>query len=604
MSLDGEEGTGKVMIGLWMSNVAKSSRSLTAGEWNHVGATYDGALLKLYINGQADTVTSVHLVTEPLDGRIGNLVRKSSDFGRVQNMPHIWHEFNNVYAGSLPDLTIAAKYTGVIRDNHCVAFHVQEMADYGLTQRYPDIRKRSIDAFLLYLKDFYEVARKSQTLDGYNYWLMTDLPGGVEGDPSCLGLLNMFYEPEKFPDPKPFLHFNGETVILMSALAGDRILGAGESKPITLSVSHYGALPVKDGKLTWKVSSGSQVVQEGVVDGVNIDVGQVQDIGQISITPSTCDKATKLTLEAQLVSSACTQDNVWDFWVFPATKRDFTGSDITNLTEVAALGARYGADLAIQPDRSRAVVTDRMDAAVLDYVHGGGVVVLLTEAGALQHPLPITYWPQALRSVGYVVENHPAMNDFPHDGFCTYQFLRLFGTSVDALDLTTKDSLERNRFSPVIWGLQADFDSTSEFQWPDPRARTKLNRCGLVCEGRIGRGKILTCSLRVLAGIRSGLPEAGYLLDCLVDYALADTFEPKSEPLTLEEAKRVFKVRYTNGCGLRRCWVTSVRTPSSGCQYFGASPTNARNQPISRSRYSDVLPRPSRTAFPRGVRGA
>ena len=157
LSLDGEEGTGKVMIGLWMSNIAKSGRSLIAGEWNHVGVTYDGALLKLYINGQADTVTSVHLVTEPLDGRIGNLVRKSSDFGRIQSLPHIWHEFNNVYAGSLPDLTIAGKYTGVIRDNDCVAFHVREIADYGLTQRYPDIRRRSIDAFFLYLKDFYEV---------------------------------------------------------------------------------------------------------------------------------------------------------------------------------------------------------------------------------------------------------------------------------------------------------------------------------------------------------------------------------------------------------------------------------------------------------------
>ena len=230
LSLDGEEGTGKVMIGLWMSNVAKSTLSLTAGEWNHVGVTYDGVLLRLFINGQADTVTSVHLVTEPIDGRIGNLVRKSSDFSRVQNLPHIWHEFNNVYAGSLPDLTIAAKYTGVIRDNACVTFHAREIADYGLTQRYPDIRKRSIDSFLLYLKDVYEAARKSPTLDGYNYWLMTDLPGGVEGDPSCLGLLNMFYEPEKFPDPKPFVQFNRETVILISALAGDRILGAARAK--------------------------------------------------------------------------------------------------------------------------------------------------------------------------------------------------------------------------------------------------------------------------------------------------------------------------------------------------------------------------------------
>ena len=109
LSMDGEEGTGKVMIGLWLSNVAKSTLSLRAEEWNHVGATYDGEKLKLTINGQPDTLTTVHLMTEPLDGRIGNLVRKASDFGRIQNLPHIWHEFNNVYAGGLPDLTIAAE---------------------------------------------------------------------------------------------------------------------------------------------------------------------------------------------------------------------------------------------------------------------------------------------------------------------------------------------------------------------------------------------------------------------------------------------------------------------------------------------------------------
>ena len=130
-----------------------------------------------------------------------------------------------------------------------------------------------------------------------------------------------------------------------------------------------------------------------------------------------------------------------------------------------------------------------MDAALLDYVHSGGNVVLLTESGALQHPLPVTYYPQGLRSVGHVVEDHPATNDFPHEGICAHQFLRLFGASVGTLDLTTKESLTRKRFSPVIWGLQADFDSTSEFQWPDPRARTKLNRCGLVCEGRMGAAR-------------------------------------------------------------------------------------------------------------------
>jgi hypothetical protein len=541
LSMDGEEGTGKVMIGLWMSNVAKSTLSLRAGEWNHVGATYDGEKLKLYINGQADTVTAVRLMTEPLDGRIGNLIRKASDINRIQNMPHIWHEFNNVYAGSLPDLTIAPKYTGVIRDNNCVAFHIKEIADYGLTERYPDIRKRSVDFFRLYLKDAYETARKSPTLDGYNYWLMTDLPGGVEGDPASLGLLNMFYEPEKYPNPKPFLRFNGETVILVSASAGDRILRAGERKPIALRVSHYGAKPVREGKLIWKLKHGSTVIEDGVVDGISIAVGEVREVAALSCNPGTFDHAVKLTLEARLIASDCEQDNEWDFWAFPAKKRDFTGNGIANKTDAAALNERYGVDPGVSPDKSRVVVADRMDAAVLDYVCGGGTVVLLTEAGVLQHPVPITFLPQGLRSVGSVVENHPAVNDFPNDGYCAFQFVRLFGAGADAFDLTTKDSLERNRFSPVIWGMKADFDSTSEFQWPDPRARTKLSRCGLVSEGRIGRGKVLTCSLRVLSGIRNGMPEAGYLLDCLVDYAISESFAPKSEPLTLEEAKQVFK---------------------------------------------------------------
>jgi hypothetical protein len=542
LSMDGEEGTGKVLIGLWLSNVAKSTLSLRVGEWNHVGATYDGEKLKLFINGQADTSTTVRLMTEPLDGRIGNLIRKASDFNRIQNLPHIWHEFNNVYAGSLPDLTIAPKYTGIIRDNNCVAFHVQEIADYGLTQRYNDIRKRSLDFFHLYLKDAYETARKSPTLDGYNYWLMTDLPGGVEGDPSCLGLLNMFYEPEKFPDPKPFLRFNGETVILVSAPADDRILSAGERKPIAISVSHYGKEPVNKGRLVWKLKHGSTVIEEGAVDGINIAVGEVKEVATLGCSPGTFDHAVKLTLEARLIASACEQDNEWNFWAFPDKKRDFTGSGIANRTDTAVLNERYGADSAAPLDKSRVVITDKMDAAVLDYVCGGGTVVLLTEAGVLQHSVSITFWPQGLRSVGSVVEDHPAVNEFPNDGYCAFQFLRLFGTSVEAFDLTTKDSLERARFSSVIWGLKADFDSSSEFQWPDPRARTKLSRCGLVCEGRIGRGKLLTCSLRVLSGIQSGLPEAGYLMDCLVDHALSETFAPASEPLTVEEAKRVFKI--------------------------------------------------------------
>jgi hypothetical protein len=544
LSMDGDTGSGRIMIGLWMANVVTSSRSLTAGAWNHVGATYDGQDLRLFINGQPDTVSAARLKVEPVDGRIGNLVREVTPDRRVETSPHIWHEFPSTYVGSLPDLTVAPKYTGVVRDNHCVSLHVQEIADLGLTERYPDLRRRSIDFLHLYLKDVYEGARRSPTLDGYGYWLMSDLPGGVEGDPPCLGLLNMFYEPEKFPDPRPFLRFNRDTVILMSAGAGERVLQAGESRQLTLSVSHYGAQPVRHGTLAWQVKRGATVVNQGLLKGIEIGVGQVKEVGTVCLDAGGLEQAARLSLEAQLVSATCRQENAWDFWVYPARKGGLADRGVANLTATTDLTARYGADPAIVPGTTRVVVTDAMIAVLLDYVSGGGTAVLLTEAGVLQKPLPtVGFWAEPLRSVGYVVEDHPALRAFPHDGICSYQFYRLVGAGMSSLDLTSKDAPARDRFKPILWAMKADFDTTSGFNWPDPRARTKLFRGGILCEGRIGRGKVLTCSLRVLEGIRRGYPEAGYLLDCLVDYALAAAVPDAGLPvLSAEDARAVFRV--------------------------------------------------------------
>ena len=134
------------------------------------------------------------------------------------------------------------------------------------------------------------------------------------------------------------------------------------------------------------------------------------------------------------------------------------------------------------------------------------------------------------------------MKGFPHDGTFSFQFFRLFGANLEALDLTARDSLERAAFTPIVWALMPDFD-TSLPAWPDPRGRTKLFRGGIINEGRIGKGRIITCSLRVLTGIRHGFPEAGYLLDGLVDDALTNPPTPKTKALTADEARSLFKMQ-------------------------------------------------------------
>jgi len=103
---------------------------------------------------------------------------------------------------------------------------------------------------------------------------------------------------------------------------------------------------------------------------------------------------------------------------------------------------------------------------------------------------------------------------------------------VAAVDLTGAGTPEREKLAPIIWGLKADYDPALGLGWGDPNNRWKHYRAGLVCEGRVGAGRLVVCALRVLEGIGRGWPEAGYLLDCLVDYALSDQFRPTTEAMT------------------------------------------------------------------------
>jgi hypothetical protein len=78
----------------------------------------------------------------------------------------------------------------------------------------------------------------------------------------------MLYQPEKFPDPAWFRQFNRESVLLASADIVQRVLATGETKPLDISLSHYGGAPVENGELTWKVSDGGVILAEGRAGGI------------------------------------------------------------------------------------------------------------------------------------------------------------------------------------------------------------------------------------------------------------------------------------------------------------------------------------------------
>ena len=496
---------------------------------------------RLFVASDGVDISPSDVVTRPAHSFSPVALEAAAADERTKSLPLIWHEFPNMFLMPLPDCTIAQKWTGVFQDDRRVSWFGQQIAELGLAQRYPLVRQRSIDLFYLYLKQLFESARHSPTMDGFAYWLIADWIGANEGDACFAGILSSLYEPEKFPEPGPILQFNSPTVILADAGVDRRVLAAGERRSVTLTVSHYGAQPITGGRLSWKVCDADQVLQQGTLDSVELNCGAVQPIGTIILGPWQPDVGRRIRLYVQLESKATVQKNHWDFWVFPDGRPGLKNQPILNRTGRESLDRRYAVDPKRPSERARLVLADRLTSEVLDDLDRGRTVLLLAEQGALARPRPFSFWAEYIRSTGTFLEDHPALAQLPHEGFCAYQFYRLFGGHLETLNLTEKGTPERDKLTPIAWGLNQDYDPTTGLKWNHPQHRWKVYRYGILCEGRIGSGRIIVCCLRVLRGLADKQPEAGYLLDCLVEYSVSDRSVENSMSMTVDEARQVFK---------------------------------------------------------------
>lgn len=530
--------TGKLLIGQYGNTVVCSQAAIAADEWQHVGIVFDGDVMKVFINGKLDNSAKAKMATVLADARIGRCIANEQPVtdAMYRERPQIWHEFPNSYLGPLPDATADTKWTGVYQDPGCVSNIRKQLASLGIADRYPAIRERSLRLFREYLKLQFETARQSATMDGYHYWCLTDYPAGPEGEMTTYGLCNTVYMPDKFEAPEPMLRFNRETVLLIGGSPADRVLEAGTKKEVSLLISHYGEAPIEGGRVSWTFGSGEEVVQQGTWESLGAKVGEVKSLGAVTIEPPTCKAARKYRLSVRLESHVCRQDNEWEFWAFPSSADGPAGKAISNRTGLKALDGRYGIDAA---RGAELVVANRATPDVLKALAEGRSVLLLAEEGVLRPSGKFPFWPEWIRTSGTVIEDHPAVARFPHDGFCGFQFYRLFEPSLETVPMTEKGSIGREKLTPVVWGLCQNHDPSLGTEWFVPKNRWKMYRHGLVCEGRVGHGKVLICTLRVARGISAGLPEAGYLLDVLVDYALSDRFAPALPAMTLAEFREL-----------------------------------------------------------------
>ena len=112
-----------------------------------------------------------------------------------------------------------------------------------------------------------------------------------------------------------------------------------------------------------------------------------------------------------------------------------------------------------------------------------------------------------------IKRDHPIFRDFPHDGYCGWQFRRLMegGRAVQ---------LEAGiPFDPIV-------DVASSVK--------NVIRQAALFEYRIEEGRLLVCSF----AFHEDDPAAGWLKDRLVEYAASDSFAP-THSLTADQLRAV-----------------------------------------------------------------
>jgi hypothetical protein len=433
-----------------------------------------------------------------------------------KDVPTVRHEFGSYYC-SLPDISLLTKFTGVIIPTWLEAKKAWVESN-KLSDRYSVYLRNSQRLQHLGRKYQIERARLNPDVTGYHYWLITDFPGGTgEGDSWEEGWFDYFWQPKGIT-PNEGKEINNPVLLMISAGVNDRTFWSGDRKSFDVIVSNYGSEPVQNGTLKWKLMSGDRVQLESTVTGVNAPLGQVTRAATLEMG-GTLSGNQKLELVLELSHGLSAFVNRWSFWTFPKGRLLRTSEiPVTSLVKWAGLSRLYPFIQHGTPKQAQAslLITTSLSGESLQFLEGGGRVLLLAERSSFERSSESTFFPASGGALGTLMSDHPALKGFPSEGFCDLQFFNLLeGAYAYPLDEWPKEMV------PLVGGIR----TTTGFL-----SKTKnLSRVGYVFEAKVGKGRLLVSTLRIRDNFDEAYPEAISLFDHLLRYATSQGFEPQFE---------------------------------------------------------------------------
>jgi hypothetical protein len=293
-------------------------------------------------------------------------------------------------------------------------------------------------------------------MGGFQLLDLHDFPG--QGT-ALVGVLDPFWEEKGYVTAEEYRRFCDVTVPL--ARLPRRVFTTGESLEGAIDVAHYGAAPLGEAVVEWKlVPDGGDPVAEGRFSAQPIAVGGPTAVGQVSVPLEHVPAPAHYRLVVGLRGTAI--ENDWPVWVYP------------NAPDV-------GSDADV-------LVTARFDDAAKARLDAGGIVLLTVPGDQVRNydknPVKLgfssifwnTAWThrQAPTTLGILCDpDHPAWSDFPTESHSNWQWWYL---------LHRAGALRLDLLPPDVNPLVRVIDD-----WVTARS------LGLMVEGRVGAGRIVVC---------------------------------------------------------------------------------------------------------------
>lgn len=458
----------------------------------------------------------------------------------ARSVPVISHEIGQwcVY----PNFDEIPKYTGYLKPRNFEIFRDRLEAN-GMSKLAKQFLLASGKLQTLCYKEDIESALRTPVMGGFQLLDLHDFPG--QGT-ALVGVLDPFWEEKGYVTAKEFSRFCNSTVPL--ARLPKRVFTTAESLEAEIEVAHFGAGPLTEAVVAWKLmSDDGRIVAGGqFVSGTNVPLAELSNIqppvwhfpphgtdlpvgsrfvaGKVSVELQKFPAPARYQLVVAVASrlTAHTGDfttgslttatagdwpngptgekkifeNDWDIWVYPSSQPDEAPADV--------------------------LVTARFDDAAQKHLTSGGKVLLTIPGKEVRNfdtaPVKLgfssifwnTAWTgrQAPTTLGILCDpKHPALAQFPTDFHSNWQWWHLIHRAgALRLDLLPPGA------EPIVRVIDDWFTAR-------PLA--------LVVEGKVGTGKMVICGFDLTRDAED--PVSRQMQTSLLAYMASKQFAPRTE---------------------------------------------------------------------------